>query len=199
MHDTVSYSLRARRSGHRIPVGKKFSVPVQNGPGTHPASYAMGAGCLSLGWRGRGVALTIHLPYSAEVKERVELYLCCPSGISWPVQGRTLPLPFHWQCSLRKTLEQFLKRRVSKSVRNWRAVVHVWSTVLRFTGWLVFKRLRKISKSDSYVRHVRLSIWSSVRMEHLGSHWTDFDEIWYLGFYSKFCQENSSFIEIRQK
>jgi hypothetical protein len=31
-------------------------------------------------------------PYSAKVKERVELYLYSPSGPSWPVLGRTLPL-----------------------------------------------------------------------------------------------------------
>jgi hypothetical protein len=31
-------------------------------------------------------------PSSAEVKERVELYLCSPSGPSWPLLGRTLPL-----------------------------------------------------------------------------------------------------------
>jgi hypothetical protein len=30
---------------------------------------------------------------SAEVKERVELYLYSHSGLSWPVLGRTLPLP----------------------------------------------------------------------------------------------------------
>jgi hypothetical protein len=40
---------------------------------------------------GRGVD---HPPSSsAEVKERVELYLYSPSGPSWPVLGRTLPLP----------------------------------------------------------------------------------------------------------
>ena len=31
-------------------------------------------------------------PSSTEVKERVELYLYSPSGPSWPVLGRTLPL-----------------------------------------------------------------------------------------------------------
>ena len=30
-------------------------------------------------------------PSSAEVKERVELYLYSPSGPSWPVLGRNLP------------------------------------------------------------------------------------------------------------
>ena len=31
-------------------------------------------------------------PFSAEVKERIELYLYSPSGSSWPVVGWTLPL-----------------------------------------------------------------------------------------------------------
>jgi hypothetical protein len=37
-----------------------------------------------------------------------------------------------------------------------------------------FRRVRKIAKSDYELRHVR----PSVRMEQLGSHWTDFDETW---------------------
>jgi hypothetical protein len=42
---------------------------------------------------GRGVD---HPPSSsARVKERVELYLYSPSEPSWPVLGRTLPLPLH--------------------------------------------------------------------------------------------------------
>jgi hypothetical protein len=32
-------------------------------------------------------------PTSAEVKEKVELYLYSPSGPSWPVLGKSLPLP----------------------------------------------------------------------------------------------------------
>ena len=32
-------------------------------------------------------------PSSAEVEGRVELYICSPSWPSWPVIGRTLPLP----------------------------------------------------------------------------------------------------------
>jgi hypothetical protein len=44
-----SDSLRAGRSGHRIPVGARFSAPVQTGPGAQPASYTMGTGSLS--WR----------------------------------------------------------------------------------------------------------------------------------------------------
>jgi hypothetical protein len=33
-------------------------------------------------------------PSSAEVKERVEIYLYSPSGLSWPVSGWILTLPF---------------------------------------------------------------------------------------------------------
>ena len=36
------------------------------------------------------------LPCSAEVKERVELYLYSPSETFWPVLGWTLPLPYHF-------------------------------------------------------------------------------------------------------
>jgi hypothetical protein len=32
------------RSRDRIPVGARFSAPVQNGPGAHPASYRGGTG-----------------------------------------------------------------------------------------------------------------------------------------------------------
>jgi len=52
----------------------KFSVPAQNGPGAHPASYSKGNGPLpGLKWLGHG---TDHQPQSStKVKEREELYL----------------------------------------------------------------------------------------------------------------------------
>ena len=37
--------------------------------------------------------LTTHPPSSAEVEGRVELYLYSPSGLSWPLLGRSLTLP----------------------------------------------------------------------------------------------------------
>jgi hypothetical protein len=59
------------------------------------------------------------------------------------------------------------------------------SQTLRFGSWNVIfflRRLREISKSNRYLRHVR----PSFRIEQLGSHWTDFDEIWYLSFFFLF-------------
>ena len=52
------------------------------------------------GESGQGIALSTHLPTSAEFKEEAELYLCSPTGPSWPVLGRPLPLSFYgtkWQ------------------------------------------------------------------------------------------------------
>jgi hypothetical protein len=81
-----SDSLRAGRSGDRIPVGARFSVAVQIGPGSHPASYTMGAGSFS-GVKRPGRGVDHPPPSSAEVKERVELYLYSPSGPSRSVLG----------------------------------------------------------------------------------------------------------------
>jgi hypothetical protein len=67
-------------------MGARFSAPVQTGPGAYPASCTMVTGSFPGVKRpGRGVD---HPPLSsAEVKERVQLYLYFPSGPSWPVLG----------------------------------------------------------------------------------------------------------------
>ena len=52
---SVSDWLRAGRSGDRIPVGARFSTPVQTGPGAHPASCTMGTGSFPGVKSGRGV------------------------------------------------------------------------------------------------------------------------------------------------
>jgi len=81
-----SDSLLAGRSVVRIGARAKFPAPVQNGPGAQPAYYAMGTRSypfINRTWRG-----VDHPPTSnAEVKERVELHLYSPSGVSWPVIG----------------------------------------------------------------------------------------------------------------
>jgi hypothetical protein len=69
----------------------RFSAPIQAGSGAHPASYTMRTRSF-LGVVCPGHGVDHWSPSSAEVKERVELYLYSPSGPSWPVLGWTLPL-----------------------------------------------------------------------------------------------------------
>jgi len=72
-----------------MPVGARFSAPVQTCPGAHPASYTMGTGPFA-GVKRPGCGVDHPSSTSAEVKERVELYLYSLSGPSWPVLGRIL-------------------------------------------------------------------------------------------------------------
>jgi hypothetical protein len=74
LYSRCSDSLRAGRSGDRVPVWARFSAPVLTGRGAHPASHTMGTGSFpGIKQPGRGLE---HRPLpSAEVKERVELYL----------------------------------------------------------------------------------------------------------------------------
>jgi len=65
-----SDSLQAGRSGDRIPVGARFSEPVQTGTGTHPASYTMDTGSFQ-GVKSPGRGVDYPPPSSAEVKQRV--------------------------------------------------------------------------------------------------------------------------------
>jgi hypothetical protein len=65
--------------GDRIPVGARFSAPVQAGPGAHPASCTMGTGSFPGVKSGRGVTLTPH-----------------PLLVPWLWNGRAIPLLPLW-------------------------------------------------------------------------------------------------------
>ena len=74
--------------------GGWFSTPIQTGPGAQPAFHTMGTRSLpgvKRLWRG----IDHPPPCSTKVKERVQLYLYYPSGLLWPVIGRTLPYLLH--------------------------------------------------------------------------------------------------------
>jgi hypothetical protein len=121
-------SLQTRWSGDRIPVGASFSAHVQTGPWVHPASCTMGTGSFPGVKRpGRDVD---HPPSSsAEVKERVELYLYSPSAPWWPVLGWPL-LYFtllYFTLLYFTTLGTFQKRRMCQWVTLMMAFFRFWS------------------------------------------------------------------------
>jgi hypothetical protein len=77
---SIRDSLRAARSGDRIPVSVRISSPVQTDPGAHPASYTMGTVSFP-GVKRPGCGTDHPLPSSAEVKEKVQLCLYPPLGL----------------------------------------------------------------------------------------------------------------------
>jgi hypothetical protein len=81
-----SDSLRARKSGDRVPVTAIISAPVETGSEAHTASYRRSTGSF-LEVKRLGGGVDHPLPFSAEVNERVEIYVYSPSGYSWPVLG----------------------------------------------------------------------------------------------------------------
>jgi hypothetical protein len=79
LNSRYSDSLRAGRSGKRIPVGVRFSAPVHTSPEAHPASCTMRTGSFPGLKSGRGVTLTPHR-------------LLVP----WSWKSRTIPLLPLW-------------------------------------------------------------------------------------------------------
>jgi hypothetical protein len=66
---------------------------------------------------------------------------------------------------------------------------------LHFVVLVLLGAFRKIEKNDSF--YFIMSVCPSVRVEQLGSHCTDFHEIYILCF-SQISRENSSVIKTRQ-
>jgi hypothetical protein len=76
-------------------MGARFSASAEAVSGVRPTPYTRSTGSLSRGGgKVAGAWRQPQPPPSAEVKERVELYLYSHSGPSWPVLGRTLSFSF---------------------------------------------------------------------------------------------------------
>jgi hypothetical protein len=73
------------------PEGTRFSTHVQTGPVAHPTSYNMDT-VFFPGVKRPERGVNHPPPSSAEVKERVDLYVYSPYGALWPVLGCLLPL-----------------------------------------------------------------------------------------------------------
>jgi hypothetical protein len=86
-------SLRARRSGDRIPVGARYFAPLQAGPGAHPTSCTMDTGSLS-GVKRSGHGINHPLTSGAVVKGIARAIPLFPFWPSWSLLGRNLPFTF---------------------------------------------------------------------------------------------------------
>ena len=74
--------------------GARFSSPVQTGPWCPPCLLYNGYRVFP-GEKAAGAWRWLPTPSSAEVKERVQLYIYSTSGPLWPVIRWTSPLPLH--------------------------------------------------------------------------------------------------------
>ena len=76
---SVGIATRYGLDGPRIesPWGARFSVPVQTGPGAHPASFTMGTGSFLGVKSGQGVTLTTH-PHLALRLRKEQSYTSTP-------------------------------------------------------------------------------------------------------------------------
>ena len=72
----IATRYRLDGPGDQIPVGVRFSSPVQTGSKPHPASYNMGTGSFPEGVKWPGHGADNPPASSAEVNERVQLGLC---------------------------------------------------------------------------------------------------------------------------
>jgi hypothetical protein len=102
--------LQAGRSGDRIPVEARFSAPVQNGPGAHPASCTMRTVSSPAVKSGPGVTLTSDTPPP-------------PSLVSWSRKSRAIPLLYLW--AVRVSVQgRTLSFTVQKTYKLSRAVIN---------------------------------------------------------------------------
>ena len=75
----------------------RFSAPVQTSPGAHPGTYTKGTGYFPAVKR-PGPGVDDPPTSSAEVTERVELYLYSHSGSLWSVLGKLYRYLYSSQC-----------------------------------------------------------------------------------------------------
>ena len=91
--------LRAGRSRDRIPVGARFSAPIQTSPGAYPASYTMGSlSFLGVKRPGRGLNNPPHL--SPSLKKEQSYTSTPPMGLGSLLQGETYHFTFAVKCDL---------------------------------------------------------------------------------------------------
>ena len=120
-----SDSLQTGRPGDRIPVWVRSSVPVQTGIWTPFSVIYNGYRIPVPGVKRPGRGVNNPPSSSAEVKERVELYVYFISGLSWPVLGRT----FHFRqskkyCKIQRRFELDIGHGKTKNAVECTSTAH---------------------------------------------------------------------------
>ena len=106
--------------------GARFSAPIQTGPEAHPGSYTMGTGSFP-GVKRPGRGVDHPPPSSAEVKERLELYLYSSSGPLWPV----LEWPRTWVSCFRTHVSEYCFQSENVSTVIWSSSLCLQGCVTR--------------------------------------------------------------------
>ena len=117
----------AGMSEERIPVGARFTAPVQTGPGAHPASCTMGTGSFPVVKSGRGVTLTTHpllVPWSRKSRSIPLL----PLWPVWQVQSVSACTRVHFTLFyvIMYQGKQRLFRRQNYLSRNSKCMCEIW-------------------------------------------------------------------------
>ena len=138
-------------------------------PGVHPASYTMDTGSFP-GVKRLGRGVDHPPPSSAEVEGRVELYICSPSGPSWPVLGWILPFTLCiYICPSKPTKKRVTNTRLRPEWHNCEYLItrkywmHGESTLTKSNrssvkASLAFYRTRVFIKVHATAGHFYLSL-----------------------------------------
>ena len=98
------------KSDQVIPLGSRFSAPVDTGPGAHPASCTMGTGSFPGVKSGRGVTLTPH-PLLVPWSRKGRAITLLPLWAVRPVQSLSASTRVHKKSQTSCALYQYHWRR----------------------------------------------------------------------------------------
>jgi hypothetical protein len=87
-----------------------------------------------------------------------------------------------WLVFWRLSVKNSGRKRLLVALVSWMNVTDYFNSFVLFLLG-TFAKLRKAT--ISFVMSVQLSVCLSVRIEQLGSHWTDFHDAWYLNIFQK--------------
>jgi len=101
------------------------------------------------------------------------------------IKMQTIPTTWSLKGPTVQTVREKIRNRIIAKYLGQQPINLSVLSLLAQWLWIIFRRVRKIAKSDHNIRYACPSVRPSVRMEQLGSHWTDFLTIWYLGIFRK--------------